>query len=535
MPLDGELWIDRKAFQRTVSIVRRQDRSDHWKIVRYLVFDAPASGDKFEDRMEFLKDGTHSWQNEFVTIHEHSLCRNIAHLREELARIESLGGEGLMLRQPESKYAAGRSATLLKVKTFHDAEAVVMGHESGKGRHRGRLGALSVQLPDGTLFSVGTGLSDREREQPPAVGSVITFRYQELTDAGVPRFPSYVGIRTDAASTGTTPATKKKQETKQSVVVPSKPSEKSSEPQLLASRYFECVEGKSSKFWEIGTVGDKLTTRWGRIGSKGQSKTKKFSSADEAWSERNAAIESKLAHGYKEIEAAAPEEPSGIEPIPAEAEIDDCGEDIAPLAERPVAAESVVQEPETIVEEVSEHPPNAAPAQIHLDSSPDELLANTQVGNRLTQGLLDAGFTRIGDFSIRELPVVMRAFFREPSTFAVISELAHLLWVEFSVQNADGTNENWSNVPMHDGITPPWSTIVVKPSADLSELLALMAADHSGKEPARMSSESFVEFFKDAYARSMAWRLSGRSLTQAIAPRATLASMPPAPATGGLH
>src|SRR5829696_5472341 len=30
-PLDGELWIGRKQFQRTVGIVRRQDRSDHWK------------------------------------------------------------------------------------------------------------------------------------------------------------------------------------------------------------------------------------------------------------------------------------------------------------------------------------------------------------------------------------------------------------------------------------------------------------------------------------------------------------------------
>ena len=29
VPLDGELWLDRKAFQRTVSIVRRHDQSDH--------------------------------------------------------------------------------------------------------------------------------------------------------------------------------------------------------------------------------------------------------------------------------------------------------------------------------------------------------------------------------------------------------------------------------------------------------------------------------------------------------------------------
>ena len=60
-----------------------------------------------------------------------------------------------------------------------------------------RLGALLVELADGTRFSVGTGFSDRERRDPPPVGAVVTFRYQELSEAGVPRFPSYVGVRDD--------------------------------------------------------------------------------------------------------------------------------------------------------------------------------------------------------------------------------------------------------------------------------------------------------------------------------------------------
>ena len=42
VPLDGELWIGRKAFQRTVGIVRRQDRTELWKEVTFVVFDAPA-------------------------------------------------------------------------------------------------------------------------------------------------------------------------------------------------------------------------------------------------------------------------------------------------------------------------------------------------------------------------------------------------------------------------------------------------------------------------------------------------------------
>src|SRR5207248_11450490 len=55
VPLDGELWLGRKMFQRAVSIVRRQDKSDHWKEIRFLVFDAPAIDAEFEKRLEFVR------------------------------------------------------------------------------------------------------------------------------------------------------------------------------------------------------------------------------------------------------------------------------------------------------------------------------------------------------------------------------------------------------------------------------------------------------------------------------------------------
>ena len=199
VPLDGELWIDRKKFQRTVSIVRRQDKNDLWNEVKFLVFDAPAAAGAFEERLDFLKDALAQGATNFARLHAHDRCKNLEALRAELSRIEAIGGEGLMLRQPGSKYVAGRSSALLKVKTFHDAEATVIGHQAGAGKHKGRLGALLVRLADGTDFAIGTGFSDGERENPPAIGATVTFRYQELSEAGVPRFPSWVGIRLDAA------------------------------------------------------------------------------------------------------------------------------------------------------------------------------------------------------------------------------------------------------------------------------------------------------------------------------------------------
>ena len=36
-------------------------------------------------------------------------------------------------------------------------------------------------------------LTDADRRKPPKIGSIITYRFQEYTLDGVPRFPSYVG------------------------------------------------------------------------------------------------------------------------------------------------------------------------------------------------------------------------------------------------------------------------------------------------------------------------------------------------------
>jgi DNA ligase 1 len=285
-PLDGELWIARKAFQRTVSIVRRQDKTDLWKEVKFLVFDAPAMKDPFERRLEFLAE-TFRKAHPYAGHHAHELCRDLDHLRKELARVEALGGEGLMLRQPGSAYEVGRSMTLLKVKTFKDAEATVVGHQPGAGKHKGRLGALLVRLADGTEFAVGTGFTDKQRASPPAVGSVITFRYQELSEAGVPRFPSFVGERIDARPAPLPAAAKPK---------PSPPPA----PTGKAKRYFEFVDGASNKFWEVTVSGNDVTTRWGKTGTAGQSKTKTFPDAARAQAEADKLIEEKTGKGYVE-------------------------------------------------------------------------------------------------------------------------------------------------------------------------------------------------------------------------------------------
>ena len=105
-----------------------------------------------------------------------------------------------MLRQPKSEYVGARSSTLLKVKSFKDADAKIVGHAAGKGKYKTMTGALLCRLGAdgaGVAFKVGSGMSDADRENPPSIGSVIIVRFQELTPDGVPRFPTYVGVRGD--------------------------------------------------------------------------------------------------------------------------------------------------------------------------------------------------------------------------------------------------------------------------------------------------------------------------------------------------
>lgn len=191
-PLDGELWMGRGTFQQTVGVVRSHGGGDDWRAVRFAAFDAPMAAGGFEDRQAALHDAIGT--GGFVFALPQMCCEGQGHMLEELARVEAEGGEGLMLREPGSRYERKRSGTLLKVKTFHDAEATVVGYESGTGRNEFCVGALVAQLQDGTEFRVSSGLTDALRRDPPAVGTVFTFKYQQLTDAGVPRFPSFYRV-----------------------------------------------------------------------------------------------------------------------------------------------------------------------------------------------------------------------------------------------------------------------------------------------------------------------------------------------------
>jgi DNA ligase-1 len=195
--LEGELWGGRGTFEKTVSIVLKKEVHDGWLQLRFAIFDVPEAGGGVTGRLQKARQWFAAHPSPYAFVIGQRPVRNAKQLRQELQRVEKLGGEGLIIRNPDALYTAGRSREILKVKNFQDAEAVVVAQLPGRGKNLGRLGALLVELPDGTRFKIGTGFSDEERKNPPPVGEVITFKYLGYYPSGIPRFPSFLRIRRD--------------------------------------------------------------------------------------------------------------------------------------------------------------------------------------------------------------------------------------------------------------------------------------------------------------------------------------------------
>lgn len=196
--LDGELWLGRGRFDALSALVRSERPDDDaWRTVRYLVFELPGAEGSFADRVARIERlvADVGWPQLEAVAHRRVADRPaLQRLLDETVRA---GGEGLMLHLADAPYSTGRSDVLIKLKPALDAEATVVAHHPGKGKYTGMLGALEVGLPDGRRFLIGTGFNDAQRREPPAIGSVVTYRYRALTRTGLPRFASFLRVRDD--------------------------------------------------------------------------------------------------------------------------------------------------------------------------------------------------------------------------------------------------------------------------------------------------------------------------------------------------
>jgi DNA ligase-1 len=198
----------------------------NWYAERAKHLSEPGPFFAFENAYRWLL--THLDQNEHVKLHaqEQLPFQTDARMLRIWEKIKEVAiennGEGLMLRKHTSTWTPKRTNELLKVKCINDAEGTVIGYTFGRetelgSKLMGLMGALILNF-NGKIFEL-SGFTDDERRmtyiangadayeaglQNPGqkvgfgihnpkfpLGSLVTFRYRELTDAGIPKEAKY--------------------------------------------------------------------------------------------------------------------------------------------------------------------------------------------------------------------------------------------------------------------------------------------------------------------------------------------------------
>lgn len=255
-PLDGELFSARGAWQTLSKAIKRLVPDDAaWKEVKFHAFDNPPYLSVFANgrinnpnfSKEMVAADIWAWVkprlNGTVAPSFRKLHEVYAHLttldsdrvvavqqhevkdRDDLLAffdtVVSGGGEGLIIRNPNSYWEPKRSHHSLKLKPEEDSEATIIGYTWGRETDKGskllgKMGAAICQWvnPRGqdVTFEL-SGFTDMERIMEcvddegylnPGLpvseyacnpnfprGTRITFRYTELTDDGLPKCARY--------------------------------------------------------------------------------------------------------------------------------------------------------------------------------------------------------------------------------------------------------------------------------------------------------------------------------------------------------
>ena len=210
--LDGELYTARGEFEKIQSIVMDKTPNEAaWSEIKFYVFDVPEAGGGLLERLseleKFIAKNPQAGQN--LKIIKQVKVKDNAEFEAFAEAVIAKGGEGAVVREPNAPYERKRSKNALKYNKFKDAECEVTAINAGTGKYAGLMGSVTCkslgatgsnpdeQIPHGVKFKVGSGFSDEERANPPKIGSIITYKYQNLTAKGVPRFPVFLRVRED--------------------------------------------------------------------------------------------------------------------------------------------------------------------------------------------------------------------------------------------------------------------------------------------------------------------------------------------------
>ena len=194
--VEGEFWINYGDFEKISSLARRKNPTcADFERVKFLIFNAHLneSSDFLANlsKIQSILDSHKTPQIRTITQHKFS---NANELREFFNAVIAKGGEGVILRD---------SQTAFKLKAQNDAECKIIDYTRGNGRLNGKIGAIICEsledknagIKQGKIFRIGSGLDDKMRENPPKIGTIISYKFSGITRNGMPKHTRFWRIR----------------------------------------------------------------------------------------------------------------------------------------------------------------------------------------------------------------------------------------------------------------------------------------------------------------------------------------------------
>jgi ATP-dependent DNA ligase len=201
--LDGELYNHEKEFNSIAGIVKKEKlkKEDELKLldIKYYVYDCFTKDEPapFYGRLNFLKEKMKKMK--YIELVDTMECKKSENVLELHAKFLEDDYEGTILRNKDADYEFTRSKHLQKYKSFIDDEFEIVGYKEGSGHDEGAV-IWKCKTKDGGQFDVrpiGT-IEERKvlyKNGDKYIGKMLTIKYQELSEYGIPRFPVGKTIR----------------------------------------------------------------------------------------------------------------------------------------------------------------------------------------------------------------------------------------------------------------------------------------------------------------------------------------------------
>jgi len=196
--LDGELYTNKYPFEELVGLIKRKQVDDpRIAQVHFHIYDI-ISLEGYAERRQFILDNRRLFPATFEIVKTEEAIK-IEDFKTKFAEYVQEGYEGIMLRNKKGPYVSNRSHDLQKYKEFEEDEFVIVGFKEAEGRDSGtviwrcatKTGDEFDCRPVGSVEHRKTLFQNAQKN----IGKMLTIKYQELSEKGIPRFLSGKSIR----------------------------------------------------------------------------------------------------------------------------------------------------------------------------------------------------------------------------------------------------------------------------------------------------------------------------------------------------